>query len=217
MDENGQGKIVLIIFLMIFLMAFIPTITTFMSVMKFAIQPWHIALVIAAVVLIWGIVTFNSFVNLQQRIKQASGSIDVYLKQRFDLIPNLIETVKGYAKHEKEVLSAITKLRTDYDNRNENDIKESQALNERYSNILALVEGYPELKASESFLNLQKVLSKIESQLQAARRIYNMEVTEYNTKRLKVPSNIIAATFGFKEAELFEATEVERENLNTKF
>jgi len=217
MDENGQGKIVLIIFLIVFLMAFVPTISTFMSVTNFTIKPWHIILVIAIILVIWIIATYNKFVNLQQRIKQAGGSIDVYLKQRFDLIPNLIETVKGYAKHEKEVLTAITKLRKDYENRNEDDIKESQSLNERYSNILALVEGYPELKASESFLNLQKVLSKIESQLQAARRIYNMEVTEYNTKRLKVPSNIIAGLFRFKEADLFEATEVERQNISTKF
>lgn len=215
--NNGESKIVLAIFLIVFLIAFIPTITTFLTVFDVTLSAWHIWLVAGIAVLIWCIATFNSFVKLQQRIKQASGNIDVYLKQRFDLIPNIIETVKGYAKHEKEVLTAITKLRADYDKRDQNNMKESQELNERYTNILALVEEYPELKASESFLNLQKILAKIESQLQAARRIYNMEVTEYNTKRLKVPSNIIALVAGFKEADLFEATEVERNKVNTKF
>lgn len=217
MEDNGQGKIVLIVFFIIFMMAFIPTIAIFMSVANFKITIWHVLLVIGIIILIWCITTYNRFVKLKQRIKQASGSIDVYLKQRFDLIPNLVDTVKGYAKYESQVLETIIQLRKDYANRNENDIKETQELNARYSNILALVEGYPELKANEAFLNLQKVLSKIESQLQAARRIYNMEVTEYNIKRLKVPSNIIATVFGFKEADLFEATEVEKENISAKF
>lgn len=217
MSENGQGKIVIAIFILIFLMAFTPVIRMFMSVTNFRLSAGHILIIIAAIAIIWCVSTYNSFVKLKQRIKQASGSIDVYLKQRFDLIPNLIETVKGYAKYEKEVLSTITKLRSDYENSNQEDIKEMQALNDRYSNLLALVEGYPELKANESFLNLQKVLAKIESQLQAARRIYNMEVTEYNTKRLKVPSNVVAFIFRFKEADLFEATEAERINISTKF
>ena len=217
MSEDNQGKIIMAIFIVVFLIAFSSTMRTFNTVFDFTINPAYIMIMVGIIILGWIISTYNKFVNLQQRIKQASGSIDVYLKQRFDLIPNLVETVKGYANHEKELLTTITKLRKDYVNRNQNDIKEAQELNERYSNILALAEGYPELKASESFVNLQKVLSKIESQLQAARRIYNMEVTEYNTKRLKIPSNIIAYLFRFKEAALFEATEDERKNISSKF
>lgn len=213
MEGNDKFvKIFFVIMALIFFMPFVIAIGTMFPNLK--ISPMWILLIILAVVVIWVIATYNKFVSLNQRVKQAQGGIDVYLKQRFDLIPNLVETVKGYAAHEKGLMENIAKLRSDYESRNDQDITESQELNNRYTRILAMVENYPELKSNEAFLKLQKSLSKIESQLQAARRIYNSEVTEFNTKRYKFPSNLIAGIFGFKEKALFEINEYERENVD---
>lgn len=211
-ENNNFGKIIFIIF---FVFALIPFVTIFTTMFpNITINPLAVVLIIIGFIIAWAIATYNKFVSLSQRVKQAQGGIDVYLKQRFDLIPNLVETVKGYAAHEKGLMENIARLRSDYATRNDQDITESQNLNDRYTRILAVIESYPELKSDEAFLKLQKTLSKIESQLQAARRIYNSEVTEYNTKRLKVPSNIIAGMFGFKEKSLFEINEAERENID---
>ena len=151
--------------------------------------------------------------KLRNKVKQSKSGIDVYLNQRFDLIPNLVECVKGYVKHEKEVLENITEMRTKYLNSNKN-LKDAEKINNNMNKILAISENYPDLKASEQFLNLQKNLSKMESQLQAARRIYNIDVTNYNTKISVVPNNIIAKMFGFKEEALFEIEEYKKENIN---
>ena len=158
---------------------------------------------------------YNTLVKLKMKVKQAKSGIDVYCQQRFDLIPNLIETVKGYMKHEKEVFENITKLRTEYNNTK--DIKVSQELNKQMNSIIAVAENYPNLKASEQFLNLQRNLEKIESQLQAARRIYNNDVTNYNTKISVVPYNIIASIFNFESESLFELEdENARENIKVE-
>ena len=156
---------------------------------------------------------YNSLVKIRNKVKQAESGIDVYLNQRFDLIPNLVECVKGYSKHEKDVLDGIVKLRTEYMNNKNADLKQAEKLNNNMNQIIAVAESYPELKASEQYLNLQKNLSKIESQLQAARRIYNNEVTKYNTKINTVPTNIIAKLFEFKEANLFTVEEYKKENI----
>ena len=156
---------------------------------------------------------YNSLVKMRNKVKQAESGIDVYLNQRFDLIPNLVECVKGYSKHEKEMFENIVKLRTEYMNNKGKDLKKAEELNNNMNQVIAVVENYPELKASEQYLNLQKNLSKIESQLQAARRIYNNEVTKYNTKIATVPSNIIASMFGFKEESLFTIEEYKKENI----
>lgn len=211
-ENNGFIKVFFIIFAIIFC---IPLIMAFGTMFPFiTLNPFAVMLIILGFIVAWVVATYNKFVSLSQRVNQAQGGIDVYLKQRFDLIPNLVETVKGYAAHEKGLMENIAKLRNDYASRNDQDITESQNLNDRYTRILAMIESYPELKSDEAFLKLQKTLSKIESQLQAARRIYNSEVTEYNTKRLKVPSNIIAGMFGFGEKSLFEINESERENID---
>ena len=206
----------IIIFMIIFFVPFAAIFTYIYITLfpNFELSPWAVILIVLGFILAWVIATYNKFVSLKQKVEQAKGGIDVYLKQRFDLIPNLVETVKGYKAHEEKVMTEITRLRQEYDERNDQDIKQSEDLNNRLTRLLAIVESYPELKASEQFLNLQKMLSKIESQLQAARRIYNSEVTEFNTKRLKFPSNIIGAMFGFKEHKLFEIMENERENVN---
>lgn len=161
-------------------------------------------LIIGIVVIIaWLLITYNSLVTRKNKIKQAKSSIDVYLTQRFDLIPNLVSCVKGYMKHEQTVVEKMTILRSEY-NQTKN-LKSGAELNTICNSMIGLAENYPELKASEQFLDLQKTLSKMESQLQAARRIYNSEVTLYNTKVTTVPTNLIAGMFGFREEVLFEA------------
>jgi len=170
-----------------------------------------IILILITIILIITISQYNSLVKLEKKVKQAESGIDVYLNQRFDLIPNLVECVKGYAKHEKEIFENITKMRMEY--MQNKDIEKGQELNNNINKLMAIAENYPDLKASEQFLNLQKQLTKMESQLQAARRIYNIEVTNYNTKISVVPSNIIASMFNFKEAKLFEIEELKKENI----
>ena len=174
-----------------------------------------IILVLVAIVIISILAIYNSLVKLKNKVKQAESGIDVYLNQRFDLIPNLVECVKGYSKHEKTIFEEIAKLRTDYMNK-QNDIKNAEILNNKMNELIAIAESYPDLKAGEQYLNLQKNLTKIESQLQAARRIYNNEVTRYNDKISTIPSNIVAGLFGFKEVKLFEIEEFKKENINIK-
>lgn len=212
MEENKIFKIFLMFFIIIFLIPVILMVRTMLP--GITINPVAAILIILGFIIAWLIATYNKFVSLKEKVNQAKGGIDVYLKQRFDLIPNLVETVKGYAAHEKGLMENIVRLRNDYVSRNDKDIKESQNLNDRYTQILVMLENYPELKADDAFLKLQKTLSKIESQLQAARRIYNSEVTEFNTQRYKFPSNLVANLFGFKEMSLFEINDVERENVN---
>ena len=145
---------------------------------------------------------YNKLVKLRNAVKQARSGIDVYSEQRFDLIPNLVNTVKAYAAHEENVLKQITELRTQY--MNTKDIATEAELNNRINSVLLIAEKYPDLKASSNFLNLQQTLTKIENELQAARRIYNIEVTTYNTQIHSIPTNIVAGMFGFKEETLFE-------------
>ena len=172
-------------------------------------------IIIAIVVLIVIILgMYNNLVKLRNNVKQSESGIDVYLNQRFDLIPNLVECVKAYSKYEKETFEKIIEARQSYIESDSKNLQQAQSLNNQMSKVVALAESYPELKASEQYLNLQKNLSKIESQLQAARRIYNSDVTAYNTKISVVPSNIIAGIFGFEAASLFEIEEYKRENVN---
>ena len=147
------------------------------------------------VILIIGVIAiqYNSIMKLKQRVKQSRSGIDVYLQQRFNLIPNLVETVKGYMNYEKETLKNLTELRAQYNKTN--DMKISQELNNKINYVIAVSEKYPELKASEQFLNLQKSL-------------YNNDVTTYNTKISVVPYNIVASIFRFKEEELFKIEDV---------
>ncbi len=175
----------------------------------------YIVLIIVIVLLIVVLIQYNSLINLRNKVKQAKSGIDIFLNQRFDLIPNLVECVKGYSKHEKEIFENVAQLRAEYIK--SKDLKQAEKLNNGIDEIIALAENYPDLKASEQYLNLQKNLSKIESELQAARRIYNMEVTNYNTAISVMPKNIVANMFGFKEEELFEIEENKKENIKVNF
>ena len=169
--------------------------------------------IVLAIFIIFILVKYNKLVKLRNEVKKSESGIDIYLNQRFDLIPNLVECVKGYTKHEKDVLENITKMRSEY-MKNSKSIKKAEELNNSLNGILAIAENYPELKASEQFLNLQKNLEKIESQLQAARRIYNNDVTEYNTKIETIPTNLVAGMFSFKKADLFQIEDYKRENID---
>ena len=165
----------------------------------------EIVIVIIAIICIIALVFFiqyNSLVKLKMKVKQSKSGIDIYCQQRFDLIPNLIETVKGYMEYEKQVFENITQLRAQFTNTK--DLKVGEELNKQINNIIAVAENYPDLKVNEQFLNLQKNLEKTESQLQAARRIYNNDVTNYNIKISIIPYNIIAKLFGFSSETLFQ-------------
>lgn len=172
-------------------------------------------LIVLIIILVIVLIIYNQLVTAKNNVKQAESGIDVYLNQRFDLIPNLVECVKSYSKHEKNLFEEIANLRNVYAN-DKNNIKNAEKLNNKMNQLIAVAENYPELKASEQYLNLQKTLTKLESQLQAARRIYNNEVTNYNNKIGVIPSNIVAMIFGFKEAKLFEIEEYKKENVSIK-
>lgn len=174
----------------------------------------EIILIILVILCILILKQYNTFVKLKNQVKQAKSGIDIYLNQRFDLIPNLVECVKGYTNHEKDVIETVTNMRTNYLKGTKKNIKTAEKLNNSMNKLIAVAENYPELKANEQFLNLQKNLTKIESQLQAARRIYNNEVTKYNIKVTTIPSNIVAGICGFKEESLFEIEEFKKENID---
>lgn len=158
------------------------------------------------------IVEYNIFSTLKNKIKHSRSSIDIYLNQRFDLIPNLVETVKAAAKYEQETLTRIVEIRNAYIHKQDKNLKDASYMNSEFNNFIGVAESIPELKASKNFLNLQKTLIKLESQLQAARRIYNGDVTLYNTKITTFPGNIVANFFKLKEEELFEIEEYKKQN-----
>lgn len=163
-------------------------------------------------IIVFAILEFNKFVNLKNKIKQSRSAIEVYLNQRFDLIPNLVECVKGYMRYESETFTKIAELRSEFSAKK--DLKKGSELNSEFNRLMAVGESNPNLKASEQFLNLQKNLTKMESQLQAARRVYNGDVTLYNTAISTFPNNIFAEIFGFYEESLFEIEEYKKENIN---
>lgn len=165
-------------------------------------------IVVVLIIVILG--KYNELIKTKKKVEQERATIDVYLTQRFDLIPNLVECVKAYTKHENEIFEKIAIMRTEY--MNTKNLEKGEELNNECNRLVATIENYPDLKASEQFLALQQKLSKIESQLQAARRLYNGAVTTYNTKLSVVPDNVIAKIFGFKEEKLFEIEEPETKN-----
>ena len=174
----------------------------------------EIIIIIVIAILLVLLIMYNGLVKKRNAVKQSRSSIDVYLTQRFDLIPNLVECVKGYAKHEENLLESITKLRTEYNV--SKDLDKASLLNTQMNKLIAIVENYPDLKASENFLNLQKNLTKMEDQLQAARRLYNMDVTAYNTAIQVFPTNLIASAFNFTEEKLFELEPGKGENVKDR-
>ncbi len=182
----------------------------------------YIILGVVAVVVLWVIFAYNRFITLINRTKEAWADIDVQLKRRYDLIPNLINTVKGYAKHEQQTLSQVTEMRAkamQAGNLGERAEAENM-LTEALKSLFAVSENYPDLKANENFLELQRELSDTENKIQAARRFYNANVRDFNTALESFPQNIVGNVFRFSMQEFFELDESDaaaREPVNVSF
>jgi len=189
-----------------------------------------ILIVVAAITVFYGVYLYNNFVKLTQRGKEAWADIDVQLKRRYDLIPNLIETVKGYAAHEQETFNAVTAARAnatsthvDPSNITPEQIKAmagaEAALGGAIGNLLAIAEAYPDLKASQNFSELQAELADTENKIQAARRFYNTNVRDLMIALQSFPSNVVGKMFGFTDLDYFEleADSVEREVVKVDF
>ncbi len=165
-------------------------------------------------------ITYNKLVKLNNETKEAFGTMDVYLKKRWDLIPNIVEVVKGYAKHEKETLQEIVSIRNNvstYDTlSDEEKIKTNEQITGQITKLMALAEAYPNLKANNQFLNLQQSLSKIEDEIAQSRKYYNAVVRNYNNKVEMFPSNILAKILSFKPKSMFQASDSERNNVEVK-
>lgn len=180
----------------------------------------NIIIAIIAVIVLWIIAVFNSLIRLKNRVKEAWADIDVQLKRRYDLIPNLIETVKGYMSHEAAVFEKVTAARANAINASGAKAKADaeNALSGTLKTLFAVSENYPQLRASENFSKLQEELSDTENKIQAARRFYNTNVMDFNTRQETFPSNIIASVFGFAKGEFFELKEEsKREAPKVKF
>ena len=179
-----------------------------------------IILIIVVLLILFIISVYNSLVTLRQRVKNAFGQMDVQLQRRFDLIPNLVDTVKGYMAHESSVLEKVTELRTSWANAKTVDekAKVDNELSSTLKTIMAVAEAYPDLKANQNFSNLQAELSETEDKISYSRQFYNDSVTRYNTKLELFPSNIIASMFHFTTENLFEVDNLEaRKNVKVDF
>jgi LemA protein len=177
-------------------------------------------LIIVLVVVVLGIVAiYNGLIRLKNRTDEAWSDIDVQLKRRYDLIPNLVNAVKGYAAHEKELFEKVTEARTAAMGAQTTSQKEQaeNVLSGTLKSLFAVAENYPDLKANQNFLELQRELTDTEDKIQAARRFYNTNVRDLNTKIETFPSNIIAGMLNFAKRDFFAAEEGEKENVNVQF
>ncbi len=178
-----------------------------------------IAVVVVLLVLGFVWLLYNGLITSKLRVSEALSQIDVQLKRRTDLIPNLVETVKGYSKHEKELLTKVTELRSELVSAKgtEDKAKVNNQLSDTLKSIFAVAESYPDLKASENFKQLQEEVSDTENKIAYARQFYNSSVLDYNTKLNLFPNVFIAKLLNFKPAEFFAATEEEKKNVKISF
>ena len=178
----------------------------------------YIIITIIVLIVIYALAIYNSFVQLNNKVKEAFSTMDVYLKKRWDLIPNIVETVKGYEKKEKATLKEVVELRNSaYEKMSDQEkIKTNEQLSSGINKIMALAEAYPELKANENFKDLSNQLTKIEDDIANSRKYYNGVVRIYNNKVEMFPSNIFAGLFGYKSKAMFEASANERENVKVE-
>jgi LemA protein len=176
-------------------------------------------LVIVVLILLWGVSTYNKLVIFRGRVDNSWAQIDVQLKRRFDLIPNLVNAVKGYAQHEKETLEEVTASRTKYLSAKtpEEKLGANSELSGALSRLFAVAESYPDLKASTNFLDLQTQLKDTEDKIGYSRQFYNDTAMKYNIEIVRVPTSIIAGLFGFKDRPYFKTEGEERENVEVKF
>lgn len=173
--------------------------------------------VVLIVLFVW--FTYNSLATGKVRIKEAFSGIDVQLKRRVELVPNLMETVKGYAKHEKKLLENVTKARTSLMHASTTHEKavSDNMLSAALKSLFAVSENYPDLKASKNFLHLQEELSDIEAKIAYARQFFNSNVSSYNSTRVNFPGSVVGGIFGFKQEDFFETTDAERKNVKVSF
>ncbi|MBQ4031638.1 MAG: LemA family protein [Bacilli bacterium] len=181
-------------------------------------MPLIIGIIVLVLIILYVFVTYNSFVKLKNRVKEAFSTMDVYLKKRWDLIPNIVEVVKGYAKHEKDTLKEVVELRNSvYDKMDdETKVDTNNKITQGLTKIMALAEAYPDLKADKNFRELQTELSKVEEDIANARKYYNGSIRLYNNKVQMIPSNIVAKLFGYKEEKMFEIDSLEKENVKVE-
>lgn len=176
--------------------------------------------VIIAIIAIWLVSGYNGFIKMKNMVEEAFATMDVYLKKRYDLIPNLVETVKGYAKHESGTFEKVVEARNIAQNANtiEDKIAGENMLTGTLKSLFALAEAYPDLKANTNFMDLQKQLQKVEEDIANSRKYYNAIVREFNTMVESFPSNLIAAVFKFERKPMFEVEEEsERQNVKVQF
>ena len=180
----------------------------------------NIVLIILGLIILWLIFGYNRLVTLRNRVQEALSDIDVQSKRRFDLIPNLVETVKGYMQHERDVLENVTKARAALMSAGNDFHKKAEAENMisgALKSLFAVAENYPQLRASENFLRLQDELTDTENKMLASRRFYNTNVRDFNTAIQKFPTNLLANIFGFKAFEFFEAEAEARDAVKVSF
>lgn len=179
----------------------------------------YIVIAIVVIIILYALITYNNFIKLKNMVKEAFATMDVYLKKRWDLIPNIVETVKGYAKHEENTLKEVVELRnSSYDSMSDDEkVKTNQRISKDINKIMLLAESYPDLKASTNFQDLSRELSKVEEDIANSRKYYNGVVEMFNNKVEMFPSNIFAKLFGYKSKEMFETDEKERENVKVSF
>jgi LemA protein len=177
-----------------------------------------ILVAIVVIVALYLIFTYNSLIRSRNRVQEAESDIDVQLKRRYELIPNLIETVKGYAKHEKELFEKVTAERSKLITGSmDQKLDASNQLTETLKSLFAVAENYPDLKANQNFLQLQNDLTDTQDKIMASQRFYNGNVRDFNTKLQVFPTNLYARMMGFVEFKFFEAGEAEKQNINVKF
>lgn len=179
----------------------------------------YIIIAIVLIIVMYVLVTYNNFIKLKNMVQEAFSTMDVYLKKRWDLIPNLIETVKGYVKHEENTLKEIVDLRgSSYDSMSDDEkVKANQTISKDINKIMLVAENYPDLKASANFQDLSRELTKVEEDIANARKYYNGAVEMFNNKVEMFPSNILAKLFGYKSKAMFETDSTERENVKVSF
>lgn len=179
----------------------------------------YVLIAIVAVVALFAIAVYNSLITLRNKVDEGWSDIDTQLKRRWDLIPNMVETVKGYAKHEEKVFTQVTEARSMAMQAKtpEEHAKAENMLTSTLKSLFAVAENYPELKANQNFMDLQATLREVEEHIQMSRRYYNGTVRDFNTKLQVFPNNIIAGFLGFKKRDFFEIEEEERKNVKVSF
>ena len=179
----------------------------------------YVIIVCLAILVLFLILAYNALIGARNSVNEAFSTMDVYLKQRWDLIPNLVECVKSYMEHEKSILEEVTKIRSSmYEGLSQQaKIEANKKITTDLSKLFALAENYPELKANTVFLDLQEKLTKVEDDIAYSRKYYNANVRDLNNKIQMFPTNIIASMFGFKEAKMFEIDEAQREPIKVSF